>query len=76
MGMFSKKSYIGVDMGHHTIKVIQFEKQANGWRVQRVAQTMTPPDAIKDGVVVDVASLSARLKAMCKENNIPTPAAR
>jgi len=70
MGMFSKKSYIGVDMGHHTIKVIQFEKQANGWRVQRVAQTMTPPDAIKDGVVVDVASLSARLKAMCKENNI------
>jgi type IV pilus assembly protein PilM len=70
MGMFSKKSFIGVDIGHHSIKAVALERVASGWRVLRFASTPTPPDAVKDGVVVDVASTVGALKSLLKENGL------
>jgi len=73
--MFRKKNFVGVDLGHHTMKVVQLERQAGGWRVQKYATAPTPPDAIKDGVVIDPTSISTALKALLKESGIHSSAA-
>lgn len=70
MGMFSRKSFVGIDLGHHSIKAVVLERVAAGWRVIRSASTPTPQDAVKDGVIVDVASTVAAIKALLKENQI------
>jgi type IV pilus assembly protein PilM len=70
MGLFSKKSFVGLDLGHHSLKAVQLEKSPGGWRVARVASMPTPPDAIKDGVVTDSLSLTAAIRALLKENHI------
>ncbi len=70
MGIFTKKNFIGIDLGHHTIKAVALERVADGWRVARVAQTPTPPDAVKDGVIVDVPSTVSAIKSLLKENQI------
>lgn len=70
MGMFSKKSFVGIDIGHHTIKAVALERVASGWKVLRYASTPTPSDAVKDGVVVDVASTVGALKTLMKENGL------
>jgi len=75
MGMFRKKSFVGIDLGHHTIKAVQLERHAGGWRIQKYATVPTPPDAIKDGVVVDLVSITAALKSLFKENGLHASAA-
>lgn len=70
MGLFSKKSYVGIDLGHHTIKAVQIEKSGGGWKVVRSGNMPTPPDCIKDGVVVDQESAGAAIKQLLRESHI------
>lgn len=70
MGLFSKKSFVGLDLGHHTIKAIQLDRSSGGWKVTKVASTLTPPESVKDGVVIDTAAVAASIKGMLKEAHI------
>ncbi|HJP82687.1 MAG TPA: type IV pilus assembly protein PilM [Fimbriimonadaceae bacterium] len=70
MGFFTKKNFIGIDIGHHSIKAVALERHGDGWRVVRFASTPTPIDAVKDGVVVDLPSTVQALKSLLKEHNI------
>lgn len=70
MGLFPRKSFVGVDLGHFTIKVLQLEKQGDAWRVARFGVVATPPDAIKDGVVVDTDAVAWALKDALKDAHI------
>lgn len=70
MGLFSKKSYVGLDLGHHMLKAVQVERQAGGWKVTKSGSILTPPDAIKDGVVVDSTATTAAIKQLLKESHI------
>ena len=70
MGMFSKKSFIGIDLGHYSIKAVALERHAGGWRVSKYATAPTPPDSVKDGVVVDNQSMVLAIKALIKENGL------
>lgn len=67
---FGKKSYVGIDLGHHTIKAVQIERSAAGWEVQRVAVAPTPADSIRDSVVIDPPVVGAALKQLLRENHI------
>jgi type IV pilus assembly protein PilM len=70
MGMFSKKPLIGLDMGHYSIKAVQAERHGAGWRLIKVAEILTPKDAIKDGVVVDQHAMSYAIKDLITENKL------
>jgi len=70
MGLFSKKPFIGLDMGHYSIKAVQAERHSNGWRLTRLMEVPTPKDAIKDGVVVDVHAVSYAIKDLIAENKL------
>jgi type IV pilus assembly protein PilM len=75
MGLFSKKSVVGIDLGHHTIKAVQLERHGQDWKVTKTISCPTPVDSIKDGVVIDQQSVTFALKAMLKEGHIHATAA-
>ncbi len=70
MGLFSKKSYVGIDLGHHAFKVVQVERTAGGWKVTRSGSMPTPVDCIKDGVVVDSMAATVAIKQLLRESHI------
>lgn len=70
MGLFAKKSIVGIDFGHHSIKAMQLEKSGDGWRVAKIAVTPTPPEAMKDGVVIDASLMALVLRQMLRDNHI------
>lgn len=75
MGLFTPKSYVGLDIGHSSIKVAQMEKHGLGWRVSRFGTGPTPKDTVKDGVVIDPAVLGIAIKRLLKENHISASSA-
>jgi type IV pilus assembly protein PilM len=67
---FAKSSFVGVDIGHHNIKVAQLEKTSSGFRISKFGTCSTPADAVKDGIVVDTASAGVALKQLLRESDI------
>lgn len=70
LSLFRKKSYVGLDLGHHAIKAMQVERTPSGWKVTRVDSIPTPPDGIKDGVVVSHDEVSAAIRALMRKAHI------
>src|SRR5579862_5509739 len=70
MGLFAKKSTVGIDFGHYSIKAMQLERSSDGWKVITVATAPTPPEAMKDGVIVDASLMTLVLKQLLKEHHI------
>ncbi len=70
MGLFPKKSFVGIDLGHFSIKAIQIERAGNSWKITRVGSLPTPPETIKDGVVIDTGSLGLAIKQLLKTSHI------
>lgn len=68
--MLKKNSYVGIDLGHFTIKVSQIDKTPQGWRVTRSGLMYTPENTIRDGVVTDPATLAGALKLLLKQTGI------
>jgi len=67
---FGKKSFVGIDLGHHTIKAVQVERTGAGWEIQRMAVAPTPPDTIKESIVIDPQALSIAMKQMFRDYHI------
>lgn len=70
MSLFTKKTYVGLDIGHHTVRAAQVERTPSGWRVARTASMPTPSDTIRDGVVVDPTILGLAIKNLLKSAHI------
>ena len=70
MGLFTKRTYVGVDLGTHALKAVQVEKSGNMWRISHAAVAPTPADCIRDGVVTDSETLGAALKQMLRNAGI------
>lgn len=70
-----KNSYVGIDLGHFTMKVIQVEKNPQGWRVTRAGLMYTPQGAIRDGIVTDVPTVAGALKLLLKQSGVTAKSA-
>lgn len=66
MSLLAKKAFIGIDLGHHAMKAVQVERTTGGWRVLKQAIAPTPPDTIRDGVVIDPPVLGIAIKNMLR----------
>lgn len=75
MGLFAKKSAVGIDFGHHTIKAMQLERTADGWKVSKIATAATPREAMKDGVIIDASLMGLVLRQLLKDNHISATSA-
>jgi len=67
---FRKKSFVGLDLGHHAIKAVQMERTSAGWRLNKVHSTPTPADSIREGVVVDQEAVAAAIRGLLKKAHI------
>lgn len=72
MAIAKSKGVVGIDLGHSAIKVVQIERNGTGYKVARAGAVPTPPESIKDGVVVDPAAVGAALKTALKDAHIHT----
>jgi type IV pilus assembly protein PilM len=67
---FGKKSYVGIDLGHHTIKLVQVERSSSGWEIQRLAVAPTPPESIKENIVIDPVAVGAVIKQLMRDYHV------
>jgi type IV pilus assembly protein PilM len=67
---FGKKSFIGIDLGHHTIKIVQVERAGNRWEIQRMGVAPTPAEAIKESIVIEPQAVGATIKQMMRDFHI------
>lgn len=68
--MLGKKSFVGVDFGHHTIKAAFAERSAQGWKITKAGWVPTPPDCIKEGILINPEPVAAALKALLRHTGI------
>ena len=57
---------IGVDIGTHTIKVMQMERQRDGWAPKRAGMTPTPGSALKGGIIDDPLPIAQALNELLR----------
>lgn len=67
---FGKKSFVGIDLGHFSIKAVQVEKTGAGWEIQRLAVAPTPAESIKESIVIDPQSVGAALKQLLRDFHV------
>jgi type IV pilus assembly protein PilM len=72
---FKKPTFVGLDLGHHSLKVVFVERTGSGWKVARCGSVPTPPGSIKDGVVVDQEAVTSALKTLIKQAHVSASAA-
>ena len=61
---------VGIDIGSHSIKVAQISSGRNGYVLHKAGSTLTPVDAIKNGVVDDVFSVSDAVRRLLNDLEI------
>ena len=75
--IFGKEKVVGVDIGSRFIKVVQAEpgRTPGTWQIVKAAVGPTPPDAVRDGIVMDQAGVAQALRALMQSENIDANAA-
>jgi type IV pilus assembly protein PilM len=69
--MFGKRNQlVGLDVGTHSIKVVELEDSAKGLILKKVAKQILPPDLFKDGEPEDPVHLSMIIKDVFSKNRI------
>lgn len=65
-----KRNLVGLDIGHHAIKLVALEPIPGGWRVLRVMQTPTPEGAVKEGSVIAPESVGDAIRQLIKDSRM------
>lgn len=68
-----RKPYIGLDIGHYSIKAMVMEQIAAGWRINQIESIPTPENTIKDGVILDVPAMGQAISTLMGQLS-PRPA--
>lgn len=61
--LFGSETVIGVDIGSRLTKIVLAEPVGSGrWNITKAASCSTPPDAVKDGIIVERYAVAQALK--------------
>lgn len=66
----ANENLLGVDIGSSSIKIVHAEPSKYGARISQVALCPTPPDSIKEGVIVNVPEVSAAIQFAMRSSGI------
>lgn len=65
--LLRKESVVGIDIGSRLIKVCYAEPVGAGrHRITRTSFTTTPPDTVRDGVIIDKAAVAMALRELLR----------
>ena len=62
MSVVKKKSLVGLDIGSHSIKVVEIEYSKRGRVLRNFGMIPTPPDGIVEGSIENVETVSAAIR--------------
>jgi len=76
MALFGKFSgtndTVGIDIGSHSIKVVQVSLTRHGYTLTRAGSTPTPAEAIKQGLIDDRLAVADEIRSLLQRLGIPT----
>jgi len=70
MGLFKSKEVVGVDIGTHSIKVVELKLSGKSINLQSFGIAPVPPQAIVDGAILDKGAIVECLQALLREHKI------
>lgn len=71
--LYGTPSAVGIDIGSHSIKVVQVAPARNGFTLLRAGSAPTPPEAIKQGVVDDRLAVAEAVDTLLHTLGITAP---
>ncbi len=63
LSLFGKKSVVGVDLGHSTIRIVEIERSSTGWVLGKAVEAPMPEDSVRDGVIIDPEAVGDVIRA-------------
>ena len=66
------KSFVGLDIGSHTIKVVELAPAGGRFQVLHAGVADTPPGAVKEGVVVEPQSVGVAIRQLLSAAGVKT----
>ena len=73
--LLAHESAVGVDIGSSSIKLVHAEPTKQGFRVSHVAICPTPPESVKEGVVINVPDVAAAIQFAMRSAGIKASSA-
>ncbi len=70
--LLAHDSAVGVDIGSSSIKLVHAEPTKNGVRISHIAMCPTPPDSVKEGVVVNIPEVADAIQFALRSAGIKT----
>jgi len=70
MGLFKSKEVVGVDIGTHSIKVVELRWSGKAIQLQSFGIAPVPPQAIVDGAILDKSAIVEVLQGLLREQKI------
>jgi type IV pilus assembly protein PilM len=62
MALFKPKSLVGLDIGSHSIKIVELKHQKRRYELKNFGIAQLPPEAIVDGVIMDSSIVSESIR--------------
>lgn len=70
MGLFKSREVVGVDIGTHSIKVVELRLAGRAIHLQSFGIAPVPPQAIVDGAILDKGAIVESLQGLLREHKI------
>ena len=70
MALFKSKEVVGVDIGTHSIKVVELAWSGKSVQLQSLGVVPVPPQAIVDGAILDKGAIVESLQGLLREHKI------
>jgi len=67
-----KKDVIGLDIGSNSIKLVELKEDKNGHKLQNLAISPLPPEAIVDGALMDSVTIIDAIRDLVANSKIKT----
>ena len=68
----ANSSVVGLDIGSHQIKAVHLERHRNHWSLVNAGIVATPPEAVQDGVILDIPRVSEAVRQLFRDNRLPS----
>jgi type IV pilus assembly protein PilM len=72
MFLSKKKEIVGLDIGSSSIKLVDLKEIKNGYRMQNLAISPLPPEAIVDGALMDSVTIIDAIKDLIAQAKTKT----
>lgn len=70
LSLFPNERFIGIDIGHCSIKIAQLERDGDGIAILHLQSQLTPPDAVGEGVVTDPQAVGGAIRHALRQARI------